>query len=127
MSEIEHPIPHGTLATRDILDALPSGSIVCTYSGGWVKGDDDWWGDLLAPGGEDNLRTLYGDDDENNTSLHPKLRGRPAIGAKWRPIERFQDVAYIVLWDSTDAWKGRGLFKKELYKENMEAIKAFRE
>ena len=115
------PIPVGTLATRDILDALPSGSVVATYGNPYMKGDDGWWGTLLTPGGKDVLPPGL----DPHERYHPDLHGNPqaAVGAKWRDLDYMVKVAYFVIYDSTEAWKRTGAFDKETYNTHMEAKK----
>ena len=121
-TDLQHPIAVGTLATREVLDALPSGSIVATYGNPWTKGDDGWWGELLRPGGMDDISMLY-TPEQIAEIQHPDLVDFVAPpNAKWRNADWFEGVAYFVVYDSTEAWKQTGPFDSDTYKAAMQEL-----
>lgn len=73
-------IAPGTKVTREILDALPDGSIVLTHTTGWTK---------IAP------------DEWASPSAHPGE-------AKFRNTDTFERVAKTVIWDATEYYDRSG-------------------
>jgi hypothetical protein len=73
-------IAPGTKVTREILDALPDGSVVLTYTTGWTKIGPNDWASPLAHFGE----------------------------AKYMVTDQFERVALTVLWDATEYYERSG-------------------
>lgn len=72
-------IAPGTKVTREILDALPEGSIVLTYTTGWTKIGGDRW-------------------------LNPCYLGERKV----YDTDKFERVALTVIWDATEYYAKSG-------------------